>query len=268
MNKNLYYKELKRNRKSLIIWSSIVIAFTVLVLCLFPFMKEIGDDMASMMSNLPEGMTEAMGINEQTFNSILGMYKTYYVIYIVVLLAIYTASTAANILTKEEKDKTSEFLLTKPISRKSIFNTKLVALLSLCLIAYAAQTLTAFVFVKALGEEGLSWSIFTAMHVHGLFLILFFTCIGLLISMIFSPKTNFMGPVVGIVFGSYFINTIAKVSDSASWLGYLSPFYYLNFEITDLDFKIDYINVSIILLLSMLLVFLAYKLFEKKDMNA
>ena len=267
MNINLFSKEFKRNRKTLLVWSAIVIGFTILVLSLFPFMKNMGDEMAGMMSELPEGMTNAMGINAQTFNSILGMYNTYYGVYIIVLLAIYTTSTAATIISKEEKDKTAEFLLTKPISRKNIFGTKLSTLFTLSFAAYIVQTITAFIFVFINGEESLKWSVFVTMHFHGLILILFFTCIGLFLSMLIGPKKNFMGLAVGIVFGSYFLNAISKVADSVNWIAYISPFHYLDFEVNDPNFSINYPQVGIILFISILLVIVSYKIYEKKDIS-
>lgn len=267
MNRNLYFKELKRNRKNLFIWTAIVIFFTILVLSVFPYMREMGNEMATMMSKLPAGMLKAMGINEQTFNSILPMYNTYYVIYIIVLLSIYAASTGATIISKEERDKTAEFLLTKPISRKSIFNTKLISLFTLAFTAYISQTIVAFIFVYAIGEN-VPWSVFMTMHIHGLILIIFFTSIALLLSMMLNPKQNFMGMTVGLVFGSYFINTIAKVADNISWLGYISPFYYLDFDVTDVNYSIHYTNAGITLLLSILLLIAAYKIYNKKDISA
>ena len=268
MNRNLYFKELKRNRKNLIIWSAIVIGFTILVMSIFPYMKNMGDEMALMMNELPEGMVKAMGINDQTFNSILGMYNTYYGLYIIVLLSIYASSTAATIISKEEKDKTAEFLLTKPISRKNIYITKLLTLFTLTFAAYIVQTLTAVIFVIALGEEEVKWSIFITMHMHGLILILFFTCIGLFLSMLMKPKKSFMGMTVGIVFGSYFLNTIAKVADALSWIGYLSPFHYLDFSVSDPNYSLNFINIGMILFLSTLLLIVSYKVYEKKDISA
>lgn len=268
MNKNLYTKELKRNRKSLIIWTAIVIGLTILVMSIFPYMKNMGDQMAEMMSGLPEGMTTAMGIDAQTFNTILGMYNTYYGVYIVVLLAIYTASTGATIISKEEKDKTAEFLLTKPISRKNIFTTKVLTLFTLTFVAYLLQTTTAFIFVMALGEATVKWSVFIAMHLHGLILILFFTCLGLFLSMLIKPKKSFMGMTVGIVFGSYFLSTIAKVADTVSWIGHLSPFHYLDFAVTDPNYGVNFLAVGVMVLLSVFLLYAAYQFYEKKDIGA
>jgi len=268
MNRNLYFKELKRNRKNLVIWTVIVIVFTVIVMSIFPYMKNMGDEMAKMMSELPEGMTKAMGLNDQTFNSILGMYNTYYGVYIVVLLSIYTASTGATIISKEEKNKTAEFLLTKPISRKSIYNTKLLTLFTLTLIAYLVQTIVAFAFVITLGGDDVKWSVFTTMHTHGFILILFFTCIGVLLSMLINPKKNFMGITVGIVFGSYFLSTISKVADNISWLGHISPFHYLGFEVADPNYGINFLTIGVFIFINVLLLILSYKLYEKKDIGA
>ena len=268
MNRNLYFKELKRNRKNLIIWSAIVIGFTVLVLSIFPYMKDMGDQMAIMMDKLPEGMTKAMGLNDQTFNSILGMYNTYYGIYIIVLLSIYSSSTGATIISKEERDKTAEFLLTKPISRKNIYLTKLVTLFTLAIAAYFVQTTTALVFVIAFGEATMQWSVFTTMHIHGLILILFFTCVGMFLSMLLKPKKNFMGITVGIVFGSYFLNTIAKVADSVDWIGYISPFHYLDFAVNDPNYSINYPQIGIMLLAGILLLYVSFRIYDKKDISA
>ncbi len=267
MNRNLYAKELKRNRNNLMIWSAIVIGFTILVMSIFPYMKNMGEEMTIMMSKMPEGMSKAMGINEHTFNSILGMYNTYYGIYIIVLLSIYTASTGASIISKEEKNKTAEFLLTKPISRKTIFNTKLIVLFTLTFTAFFIQTITAIIFVMTLGGEQVKWSVFTTMHTHGLVLMLFFTSIGLLLSMLSKPKKNFMGITVGIVFGSYFLNTIAKAADTVNWIGYLSPFHYLNFSISDPNYSINFGEVGIMLLVSAFMLIVSYKIYKKKDIS-
>ena len=202
MNSNLIVKELKRNRKNLLIWLSIVMGFTFLILAIFPYMEEMGDGMAQLMESIPAELGKAMGMDANTWSSILGFYSTYYAIYIVVMVSIFTTSTGATIISKEEKDGTSEFLLTRPLSRKSIVQSKLVALLILSLIIYAVQTITAMIGMSMFSTQDVNWDTFTEMHLSGLILILFFTCTGVLISMFVRPKKNFMGIVVGLTFGT------------------------------------------------------------------
>ena len=231
---------------------------------LFPYMKELREDMADIMSKMPKGMTRAMGINSQSFNSILGMYNSYYGIYIIVLLSIYSSSVAATIISKEVTNKTAEFLLTKPITRKNIFNTKLIVLFTLTFTSIFAQTFTAGIFAFAY-EKQVNWSVFATMHTHGFLLILLFTCIGLFLSMLIKPKRSFMGMIVGIVFGSYFLNTIAKAADALSWVGYFSPFNYLDFTVTDINYQINFTEAGVVLFISLSLLIIASKIYNKKD---
>ncbi|NDH78416.1 MAG: multidrug ABC transporter permease, partial [Flavobacteriia bacterium] len=112
MNTVLFTKELKRNRKNTLIWTSIVLAFTLMILSIYPSFSHMGEDMVKLMSSLPEEYAKAFGMDEATWSSIIGFYATYYGIYITLLMGIYTASTGATIIGKEERDGTAEFLLT------------------------------------------------------------------------------------------------------------------------------------------------------------
>jgi len=267
MNANLFLKELQRSRKNLMIWSAIVVGLTVMVLAIFPSMAEMGESIGELMSSMPPELSKALGMDENTWSSILGFYSTYYGIYIVVLVSIYTTSTGATIISKEEKDRTSEFLLTRPISRLTIFKSKIASLITLSLIIYGVQTLFAIAGIAIFGNDSVNWNSFIIMHLNGLVLVLFFTAVGVLISMFVTPKKNFMGMVVGITFGSYFINAIAKSTDSTSWLGYFSPFHYMDFSINDPDYSFNFISAICMIVLSVTMLIYAYTFYKKKDID-
>jgi len=139
MNKVLYLKELKRNRKNSLIWGAIVLGFTFMILSIYPSFAEMGEQMAQLMSKLPQEMARAFGIDDATWSSIIGFYATYYGIYITLLMGIFTASTGATILGKEERDGTAEFLLTRPLSRRTVVNSKYAALFTLLLAIYVVK---------------------------------------------------------------------------------------------------------------------------------
>lgn len=237
INQNLFLKELKRNRKNLVIWTSIVVAFTVLVLSVFPFMAEMGKDMTMLIDNMPVELQKAMGMTSQTWSNILGFYSTYFGIYIVVLVSIYAASTATTIISKEEKEGTSEFLFTKPISRRTIFWSKMLALLVLTLSIYLVQTISAVIGVYLFKEGHVDWEHLFFMQLNGFFLVTFFTAISLFISMFMQVKTNFMGMVVGLTFGSYILNAVAKSTEATKFLGYFSPFHYIEFDVLSAEYQ-------------------------------
>lgn len=267
MNTNLYTKEIKRNRKNLITWSLIVVGFTAMIMGIFPSMADMGEDITNLMAKLPEELGKALGVDAETWSSITGFYSTYYGIYIILLVGIFTTSTGATIISKEEKEGTSEFLLTKPISRKNVFFTKIMSLLTLSLIIYAIQTVFAIIGFAIFGDGKVDWNAVTVMHLHGLVLLLFFTTTGVLLSMFFRPKKNFMGMVVGIIFGSYFINAMAKAAESVEWMGYISPFNYLEFNVTDPDYSFNIWGSVSLLLIGGLILLFARTTYLKKDID-
>ncbi len=264
MKLNLYFTEVKRNRKNLITWTLIAIGFTALVVAIFPAMEDMGKDLVALMEKLPAELAKAMGMDADTWTNILGFYSTYYGIYIILLVGIFCMSTGATIVSKEERDRTSEFLLTRPLSRRQIFKEKMMAMLTLTFIIFAIQTVVAIALIGIFGSN-VNWSAFATMHIHGLVLILLFTSMGVLISFFFQPKKNFMGMVVGIIFGSYFLNAISRTADSIEWLGYISPFRYLDFDPLNPEYSVNWLGVIIILIISGGILYAASRLFDKKD---
>lgn len=235
---------------------------------LFPFIKKMGEEMAALMESMPEGISKAMNLNAETWSNILGGYNTYYGIYIVVIIGIYTTSTGATILSKEERDRTAEFLLTKPLSRKSIFITKMMSLFTLVFAIQILQTLMATIGILIFGEGEVDWNVFGTMQFHGLILILLFTCIGVLISMYVGAKKNFMGMAVGLVFGAFFLSAISKAAEGLEWIDYLTPFGYLGFEIFEPEYAVAWGAVAFFVFVGLLLLVLAYKRFEALDIGA
>lgn len=265
INRNLFTKELKRNRKNLFIWTAVVVGFTLLVLSVFPFMSEMGKDMAILIENMPIELQKAMGMTSETWSSILGFYSTYFGIYIVVLVSIYSASTATNIISKEEKEGTSEFLFTKPISRTTIFWSKISSLFFLMIAIFLIQSGSAFIGVYFFAQQSVDWIKLLFMQANGFFLVLFFTSLGLLISMFMKPKNNFMGLVVGITFGSYILNAIAKSTEATNWIGYFTPFHYIDFDVSMKDYTFEIVPALIFVFISLMMLAISLIQLRKKD---
>ena len=263
MNLALYTKELKRNRKNTWIWGAIVVGFTLMILSIYPSFSHMGDDMVKLMSALPEEYAKAFGMDEATWSSVIGFYSTYYGIYITLLMGIFTSSTGATIVGKEERDGTAEFLLTRPLSRASVGWTKMAVLATLFLIVYVVQTLVAIGGMLLFADE-VEWSTFAGMHIHGFFLVLFFTAVGVLLGAFLSVKVNFMGPVVGLIFGTYFLNAIAQASE-IDWLAYFSPYHYLGLALSGGTLEVNYAGCAVFFVLSIGLVLVAQRRFESKD---
>jgi ABC-2 type transport system permease protein len=179
-------------------------------------------------------------------------------------MGIYTSSTGATIIGKEERDGTAEFLLSQPLSRGAVAGTKLAVLFTLFILVYVIQSALAVVGMNIFGTE-VKWDAFWAMHLHGFFLVGFFTAAGVLMGAFLSVKVNFMGPVVGMIFGTYFLNAIAQAADGVEFLGYLSPYHYLPIMLEKGTLEINPVACVAFGLLSLAMVGVAYWRYEKKD---
>lgn len=262
---NLYSKELKRSLRNLSIWTLVVVFLTLTTMAMYPYMKDMGDSMQGMMKMMPEAMLKAFGIDPQMWTSILGIYNSYYGFYLILLMGIYSGTNGANATSREQREKTAEFLLTKPITRSQIFWTKMANVLTMLILIFGIQTFSAYMGIITFGGEGVSWTTFAIMHFHGFVLIFFFTALGVMLSMLLKAKLNFMGTIVGIVFGSYFLDAISKAVEQVKWLGYLSPNHYLNFNIFTPGYGINLPGIIIFFVMSLGLIIGSYFLFQKKD---
>ena len=132
--------ELKQGKISFLIWTISIGFLMAICIFLFPEMKgqmeSVNDVFASMGS-----FTEAFGMDRLNFGTLTGFYAVECGNILGLGGAFYAALCAATVLSKEEKDKTAEFLLTHPVSRKRIITEKLIAVLiqitAMNLIIYA-----------------------------------------------------------------------------------------------------------------------------------
>ena len=125
-----------------------------MIVSLYPSMQNAGKAMADSM---PKEMLKAFGMDVAQWKEIMGYYKTYFGFHIILIMSIYVCSTGANIISKEERDRTSEFFFSKPISRKTIFTSKVVSLFTLTLFIFAIQTIACVIGIMIFDNGTINW---------------------------------------------------------------------------------------------------------------
>ena len=82
---------------------------------------------------------------------------------------------------------------------------------------------------------------------------------------VLSVKLNYMGPIVGLIFGTYFLNAIASASDAVRFLAYLSPYHYMPLTLEQGELLVDpWACLGFGIVSAMMLVF-SYKRYLKRD---
>ena len=134
--------EWKLGRTSFIIWTASVGFLLAVCVFLFPEMKGQMEDVSDIFSSMGS-FTAAFGMDRLNFGTLTGFYAIECGNVLGLGGAFYAALCAVGTLSKEEKDRTAEFLLTHPVSRRRIVTEKLAAVLlqitAMNLIVYAVS---------------------------------------------------------------------------------------------------------------------------------
>ena len=214
--------ELKQSRISLIIWT-VAIGF-LLAVCIFMFpemkgeMEEVNDVFSSMGS-----FTQAFGMDKVNFGTLLGFYAVECGNILGLGGAFFASLCAISVLSKEEKERTAEFLLTHPVSRVRVVAEKLISVLLQIVILNAVVYAIAVLSIAFIGET-VHWQEITLMHTA--YLLLQLELAGVCFGVSAFLRRGSIGTGLGIAVIMYFLNIIANLTESAEFLKYITPFGY------------------------------------------
>jgi ABC-2 type transport system permease protein len=266
MNRNLFLMELRRNSFSLIIWVIVITILISVTMAVYPVFLANQSKILGMMSLIPKEALQFKGISSfDDMLSVLGFYSVNNIIYMMVLGSIYTIVLTSNILLKEEYNKTAEYLLTRPLTRSEIFFSKLSVVLVNVLILNLVTALAGFICMELVKNGPFSVRAFLILSLFTLLLNILFGAIGLILSTIVKrakPITTFS---IGLVLILYFVYTISKITESASTIGYLSPFRFVNVDAVNPAYTLNWCHLLYFIGISFLLTVLSYRLYRRKD---
>ena len=255
--------ELRQGRTSFLIWTASIGFLLAVCVFLFPEMKgqmgSVSDMFASMGS-----FTEAFGMDRLNFGTLIGFYAIECGNILGLGGAFFASLCAVGILSKEEKDKTAEFLLTHPVSRVRILTEKLIAVLlqitAMNVLIYALAVGS----IAAVGEE-IPWKEISLLHL-GYYLLqleLAGICFGF---SAFLGKGS-AGVGMGIAGMMYFMNLIANIADVAEFLKYITPFGYCEGADIVSSGSLDAGLVAIGAVMGLVGIAAAYLNYTKKDIH-
>jgi len=97
---------------------------------------------------------------------------------------------------------------------------------------------------------------------------IFFGALGLFCSILIKRGKSFVGTGVGIVLGTFILESISKINESINWLGYFSPFYFVDFRVYNNDYCFTWWRVLFFLGISAVLFVSTFFVYRKKDIYA
>ena len=109
--------ELRQGKTPFLIWTASIGFLLVICIFLFPEMKGQMDSVSDVFASMGS-FTQAFGMDRLNFGTLIGFYAVECGNVLGLGGAFFASLCAVGVLSKEEEDKTAEFLLTHPVSRK------------------------------------------------------------------------------------------------------------------------------------------------------
>ncbi len=257
----LFLHELKRGRLSLIIWS-LAVAY-MLAICVFIY-PEIGsqmDEMTAMFADMG-AFSEAFGMDRINFGEFLGFFAVECGEMMGIGGGIFAAILGIGALSKEENDKTADFLLTHPVSRTSVVTAKLLSVVAQIVVFNLVIILITGVSILAIGEEP-SLKKLALLFLSYFILQLEIAIVCFAISAFMKKKGVGIG--LGLTVALYFMNLISNITEDMEFLKYLTPYAYTEsasvMESEKLEWKFVFIGLGVMAVA----IIAAFKKYNSKD---
>ena len=123
---NVFLRELKAHRKSMITWALSLGGIVGLFMALYPAFEADIEGLTDVLANFPEAIKALVNITPETFLSVLGFYG-YLLSFAWLAASIQAMNLGVGIISKEIAGKTADFLITKPVRRSQVVTAKLAA---------------------------------------------------------------------------------------------------------------------------------------------
>lgn len=265
MTLNIFLHELKAYRKSIIIWSFSMTLLAVMYIFIFKGLGPDIENFKAFLNNMPDVMKKVFNIYIDSMSTLEGFYSFVFS-FVVLCGSIQAMNLGTAIVSKELRDRTADFLMTKPVSRIGILTSKLVAafsVLAITNIIYLVLTILAAV----VAVNAFNLKLFFMISVTMFFVQLIFMSLGVMISVLAGRIKSVISVSLSTVFGFYILGSLG------SFLGeervrYLSPFRYFDtaYIIEHAAYEVSFIVIGIAFVIAAIAA--SYLVYLKKDIHA
>lgn len=219
---SVFFHELKINRTTLIIWTLSLAAFMSLMLLIYPQFKDTMIEMSSSLTNMGS-FSDAFGMDKLKLSDALGYYGLENGTMLTLGGSLFAGILGVTSLSKEEADRTAEYLFSLRQTRLSVILQKLEALIFQIIIFSSFIYLSSQIVFRIIGEEVDQ----KALLIFNLACLLLFLQVGMLcfgISAFLKNRT--LGLAIGLALALYFLLLIINMSKNLDLLKYITPFAY------------------------------------------
>lgn len=262
---NIFYRELKANRKALIIWSVCMFLLVLSGMAKYPAYSG-GGAANALFASMPRSLKILLGIGFFDVTKISGFFAFLF-LYIELAAALHAALLGADIIAKEEQDKTSEYLMTKPVSRAAVVTAKLIAALVNTLVINIVSLVSSIMIVRAY-SQGADISAKISIFFFSMFIVqLIFLSLGAFMAGCMRNPRSAGSYAVAVLLIGFAISKVTDLTEALNFLNLFSPFKYFNLYTLEASNRLNLGAVILSLLLVAIFSASTYYFYQKRDLN-
>ncbi len=269
--KSIIIKELKLSKKGLIIWCIVTLVTILYGLAEYPMVSQYSDSIMDSMNSMPRIVVIMFGMEGLSMDTSLDYHLImfYWICLITFIHAVYIGVT---ILSRDQRDKTFEFIYSKPYKRNEIITAKiLVGVINIFVLAFVSWIGSIFTIMVI---DGTATGVINGKLVIELITItiigmvltqVVFLSIGLLLAASLNTHNAALKSGFLFVLVTYVIGIVIEYVGNIDYLNFLSPFrYFIGTEVVNNGINIIYVLIGT--LITVTSVYLTYALFNRKDL--
>ncbi|MHB8962046.1 MAG: ABC transporter permease [Saccharofermentanales bacterium] len=265
---NIFLRELRANFKSFMIWSATMVFLVAAGMMKYSAFSKTGEAVNEMFDKMPPGILAVMGIDPGSDLSSIGVFYSIFFLYFMLLMVVHSALLGASIIAKEERDKTADFLLVKPIKRYQVVTPKIMAAMTMVVLFNLVTFVASVLMVSPLNETGpsLTMPIFRLTTLLLVIQILFLG-IGLCFGAWASRAERASGLVTAVILGTFVLKILIDLNKDLDKLEFLTPFRYFKALKVMFDKELGFEYIIFSVAVAILTGAGTYYFFKKRDIR-
>lgn len=261
---NIFLREFRANRKSLLIWSGIVIVFSLVGFSKFTAFFE-NPQLTAMLDAMPPALLDAMSINAFNLTTVSGFFGMMY-LYNSLILTIAAIMWGSVIISKEERDRTVEFSLTLPVTRTKIVLSKVAVVIVNCMLLLLVTWGITLVSAQQFDPDAAFYKFVSISMLAYFILQMVFMALGVLLACALKRHKRSGSMAVSLVLVSYFLSMVSGIRSDLEFIRYLTPFKYFDpvLLLHESKLEIPFVLLSAAIFLAALAA--AHMAYQKRDL--
>ena len=263
---NVFTRELKVNKYPLLFWSVGMVLLIYSGMLKFAGYQSSGQSINQILDQLPKSVQAILGLNVGIdLSSAKGFYAILF-FYIILIATIHSSLLGAGIISKEERDRTSEFLFVKPLTRAKVLTAKLSA--AICnVVVHNIVALISSVWLVAIYNKGASATHDIILLMVGMFFLqLIFLTLGAAVAGVSKKPKGPASITAGILLFTFILSIFVDIYSKVENLKYLTPFKYFDAKSVLGSGKLEPFYLALSAVIVVVLVATTYLFYTKRDL--